>query len=419
MSTLLYDITLKCNLRCKHCYNSDYFNIDNDLYDNFEFVMEHIRQRKVDHIHILGGEPFVSDKLWIFLDKIDESISVSINTNGTLLNNTNVRHLIGYKNIKQLTISLDGHNEASNSLIRGNNVFNNVIRNVNALRQLIDDKSLNIDLNLAFVCTPDNVMSISKLPLLAFKEGFNNILLSFLYYEGNARGFTGFKYNYSNVLNEIVVMLNEGQLYSIPITLDLKPAFQKLLEITSGYSIRTNENSHSCYVNENYFYISALNEAYPCGPSSKIADKKFKYQDCSSWTNFKEIDNEISIKVCKTCMFNNICSPCPIGIKCANTDMCEYALLELFESIKKYKKLRLIKSMDYLILHETNKIILVNFKNKYKKVLFERNGISSNHIEKIYDATLGELDRLFTSTEKFAFLFSIIKLNAMGMVQLG
>ena len=86
MSTLLYDITDDCNLRCSHCYNSNYFKNKKPIPGNFSKVYNQIDKRNVKHIHLLGGEPFKHTDLWNFIDYVSDDISISINTNGTYLN---------------------------------------------------------------------------------------------------------------------------------------------------------------------------------------------------------------------------------------------------------------------------------------------------------------------------------------------
>ena len=61
--TLFLDITTKCNLACKHCYNKRYLQFKKDSFDFEEFVRK-MKNYQLSRIHILGGEPLVSKNLF-------------------------------------------------------------------------------------------------------------------------------------------------------------------------------------------------------------------------------------------------------------------------------------------------------------------------------------------------------------------
>ena len=87
--TIKWDITYDCNLRCKHCYNSQYFNItDNETYTNQGLleVMDKFRSMGITRIHFLGVEPLISKKILpiLYMAKIDKIVT-TITTNGLLL----------------------------------------------------------------------------------------------------------------------------------------------------------------------------------------------------------------------------------------------------------------------------------------------------------------------------------------------
>lgn len=128
-----WHITNKCNLRCKHCYQSDYSNEAESSFEELKFIADKINDtlitwRKDGRIAITGGEPFVREDLINFLKYLDHLPAIkkiSILTNGTLLEN----YIESLKTIKKLTfiqMSLEGEKER-NDEIRGKNVFDKVI----------------------------------------------------------------------------------------------------------------------------------------------------------------------------------------------------------------------------------------------------------------------------------------------------
>lgn len=127
---LFLDITSKCNLRCRHCYNNRYFESKEDSFDYTEFL-ETIKNYKLERIHILGGEPLLSPYLFDIVEYANlKNITVSINTNGTYLDETMFRRLSAYKNIDQITVSLDGGVAADNDIIRGKGTYEKVVGNL-------------------------------------------------------------------------------------------------------------------------------------------------------------------------------------------------------------------------------------------------------------------------------------------------
>ncbi len=76
-------ITELCNLRCKHCYLSEY-KAHSNLKLIFEFL-NFFHQKGVIGYSLLGGEPLLRKDLELIVTKICEyKQSVNISTNGIL-----------------------------------------------------------------------------------------------------------------------------------------------------------------------------------------------------------------------------------------------------------------------------------------------------------------------------------------------
>ena len=133
-----WHITVRCNLRCKHCYIEDYDKDIklNELIDIFEQIKEFLFVNEyVGHINFTGGEPFIAEYLWDLLDLCERNnISFGILTNGTLINQELVHKLQRYKKLKFIQFSLDGGAKIHDD-IRGKGSFHKTaeaIRLVNA-----------------------------------------------------------------------------------------------------------------------------------------------------------------------------------------------------------------------------------------------------------------------------------------------
>lgn len=83
-----WDITGSCNLKCKHCQASKYYNSNlskKDLSTEQVFsIIDKISQIGVDNVALLGGEPLMrKDIIEILKYFKSKNIKTSLNTNLT------------------------------------------------------------------------------------------------------------------------------------------------------------------------------------------------------------------------------------------------------------------------------------------------------------------------------------------------
>lgn len=115
---LQLDLTYKCNLQCRHCYQWNFSEVKNDL--TFETWQKIIRQYKKlvsqlgtrSAITLSGGEPLMSpvfEKIVVYIRNLDENIELYILTNGTLISNS-IAFFIKNNGVRHVQISLDGPN---------------------------------------------------------------------------------------------------------------------------------------------------------------------------------------------------------------------------------------------------------------------------------------------------------------------
>lgn len=129
-----FDITLKCNLRCKTCLNrsgiqsSDELNVAEGLK-----VVEGIQKDGVFEVRFSGGEPTQKDGWDKIMQRAKElGLVVTLNTNGIYDKNT--LHRLIEINPDETTISLDGFKE-HNDLIRGNGSFEKATNSIKVLKE--------------------------------------------------------------------------------------------------------------------------------------------------------------------------------------------------------------------------------------------------------------------------------------------
>ncbi|SHK29950.1 radical SAM/SPASM domain-containing protein [Paramaledivibacter caminithermalis] len=128
-----WNITSKCNLRCKHCFLSNYSHEDPELLKIKNFVKD-LSKKKIASIHISGGEPLMRSDLEEIIKIISaNNISLLLASNGTLLTNNRIKRLIN-SGLLNYQISLDGHNREINDYIRGNGAFDKTIKSIKELK---------------------------------------------------------------------------------------------------------------------------------------------------------------------------------------------------------------------------------------------------------------------------------------------
>lgn len=169
-----WHITEKCNLRCLHCYQESHSS--NDLESTeLEMVANIIlltlkKWRKSGRIALTGGEPFLSKNLPGLLRLLNESEQISylsVLSNGTVMNQTDIHWLKEISKLKQIQISLDGATAETHDRIRGKGVFNKAIETIRLLR------ANGLEITLMFTLHRGNMQDVPQLIELAIKEKVN------------------------------------------------------------------------------------------------------------------------------------------------------------------------------------------------------------------------------------------------------
>jgi radical SAM protein with 4Fe4S-binding SPASM domain len=120
--TALYELTLKCNMKCIHCGSSAGKERKEELTtEEWNSVTDQLANVGCKRIALLGGEPFLR-KDWYELSKnvLDNNMKVIYITNGYLLDGKKVEK-IRKINPFVVGVSLDGSNANTHDRIRGIN----------------------------------------------------------------------------------------------------------------------------------------------------------------------------------------------------------------------------------------------------------------------------------------------------------
>ena len=160
LNSVSFDITYKCNYRCKHCFNSS-----GNRPRNLELTDEQVRKivhdiaaQAPDSMCICGGEPLLRKNVVYnileIMKKESPSTILSMVTNGSFMTEEIAQHL-KKRGIGKIQISLDGAQPESHDWLRQKGAFYSA---VNALKIL---KNVGIDHAVAF---SPNRKNIKELP---------------------------------------------------------------------------------------------------------------------------------------------------------------------------------------------------------------------------------------------------------------
>lgn len=137
-SFLQWHITERCNLRCKHCYQTSYETPEMPLPKMLSIVDEYLDLLDLWGINgkmqVTGGEPFVRKDIFNILEKIHENrnkLGFTIMSNGYYITKDIAKKLRDL-NIDNFQISIEGE-EHTNDYIRGKGAYKRIVESAKIL----------------------------------------------------------------------------------------------------------------------------------------------------------------------------------------------------------------------------------------------------------------------------------------------
>lgn len=156
-----WEVTNRCNLRCKHCLPASGPARDRELTtDEALAALESFRTAGVSSVNFTGGEPFGRKDWPILLERaVDLGMRTAVITNATRFHAATFAALHCLKT--ELGISLDGADEATNDAIRGQGSFKKAIGVLERCQQV------GVPTTLYVTVTAANVHQVGSLAALA------------------------------------------------------------------------------------------------------------------------------------------------------------------------------------------------------------------------------------------------------------
>jgi len=164
------ELTLRCNVRCVHCYNFDRPlprpQVGPELtLEEIRRLMDDLREAGTLFLSITGGEALAHPGIWAVLDEAAaRSFAVTLLTNGTLLTEAVCDRLAAYPNLHGASISLyGGRPETNDAITRAPGSFRRTIEGIDRLLER------RVAVNLKVVILRENAAEVAQ--MIAIAEG--------------------------------------------------------------------------------------------------------------------------------------------------------------------------------------------------------------------------------------------------------
>ena len=164
---LTWEWTYACDLACVHCLSSSGRRDPNELStDQMKAIVDQLAEMQVFYVNIGGGEPMLRPDFFEVVEYcVERGVGVKFSTNGGRITAENARRLAALDYV-DIQISLDGIDEATNDVIRGEGTHARVRQAMDHLR----DAEFG-SFKLSVVMTRANVEQVDAYEALAAEYG--------------------------------------------------------------------------------------------------------------------------------------------------------------------------------------------------------------------------------------------------------
>ena len=134
--TCVWELTLKCNMHCKHCGSSAGKARENELtLDECLDVATQIVEIGVKHVSFIGGEVFLYNE-WekIARKLVIGDVYTNIITNGYVMGDEQIEQII-YAGVGNVALSIDGMAQQHNNMRNVNDAFEKITKTIDTLNE--------------------------------------------------------------------------------------------------------------------------------------------------------------------------------------------------------------------------------------------------------------------------------------------
>ena len=291
ITSIIFEITNRCNLRCKHCYNDSGAKRNNELtFEEIRDLIDNFADIGVLNIVLSGGEPLMYPHFLDIVEQIrSKPMSCIVFTNGTLITKKIVQK---FKELGILSVatSIDGATPETNDSFRGvPGSFEKTVKAIEMLKEAEIPVRVNISLHKGNLNEFSGVLAFLK------KWEITDYSISPISYTGRAK-----------------------ELDSVITPEEYKKVVEQLKEYETAEKIK-NEFPYipqltNCGAGRNSLTIRSNGSVVPCPPFPDEASLGSIREDSISniWNNSEFLDkirrvNISENKMCRECTHIKVC----------------------------------------------------------------------------------------------------------------
>jgi len=305
-----WEVTRSCNLACSHCRaSSKYGPYPNELStDECLRILDDIASFSRPIIILTGGEPLLRKDIFeIAKYGKTKGLTMVMAPNGTLLNDENINKIIA-SDIKRISISLDGPDEASHDNLR--QVPGAFKR---ALEGIERSKGAGLEFQINTTVTTRNIKLLPRIINLAKALGARAHHIFLLVPTGRAKEMINEELSTSEYEETLKLLAQEKTMSSLEIKITCAPHFNRILleaHPESASSLR----GRGCMGGVSFCFISHLGELQPCGyleiKCGNVREQGFKkaWFESEVFNNLRDFSNYKG--KCGVCEFRAVCGGC-------------------------------------------------------------------------------------------------------------
>lgn len=294
-NTVIWEVTNRCNLRCKHCYVEASENGKELNTEDAKKVIDQLSEAGVFMLSFTGGEPLVRKDIFELISYANETgLYTNLATNATLIDEKTAKRLKG--TVSYVQVSIDGPEDVHDS-IRGTGNFKKMMKGVQNL------KKYDIPIGFTFVLMRENSKYLYETAEIAKDLGGSELRVFRLLNEGRGKDLNGITPGEYREIMEKVSSWDHG----IKITIDEAFKFLTFRETKRKREIGCNAGKSICGIKPEGHVLPCpmLNfREFYCG---KLPEENFEtlWKNSAILNMIRNID-EIKGK-CGNCKFLQFC----------------------------------------------------------------------------------------------------------------
>lgn len=278
--SLKWDLTGRCNLRCRHCLQGDRLREETvrpaltgtNRYELDEAaiisLIDKLPAQQIVHINFLGGEPTLLGEKFLSLvhHTSDRGIKTTFNTNGTTLTSDFIERMLA-SGAAGVIVSVDGPTAESHDAVRGAGTFVEITRNLRRLMRRLEEHERPFETTVSTVVTPYNGENLVEMVDYCLDLGVETLNLLPMSYTGyalaNASDLFMSEEREVEIADKFVHDLSQRQPDGLRIEARfILPPLANYLEQKHGYALRLTKNC--CSATTTFGYINPSGELFPC-----------------------------------------------------------------------------------------------------------------------------------------------------------